>query len=137
MINQLPSQFIASLCIIFTEVQHVEVKIVQQRRKNTVPTPFFPLLKPSTPLSLKSNIYAPSTLLPPPLAHRRCSLSLNQLSGQQKARTGQPRTQHRGRTPGCSGLRARGPASRTTARARVHPGTSEAPGAGAAVGTAG
>lgn len=86
MINQLTSQFIASLCIIFTEVQHVEVKIAQQRRKNTVPSPFFLVLKPSTPPSLKSNIYAPCILPPPPLTHRRCSLRLNQLSGQQKAR---------------------------------------------------
>ena len=57
------------------------------REGRTAPPPrFFPLLKPCTPASLKSNFYAPSVLLPPAPLTRRYCLRMNQVSGQQKAR---------------------------------------------------
>ena len=92
------------------------------REGRTAPPPrFFPLLKPCTPASLKSNFYAPSVLLPPaPLTHRRYCLRVNQVSGQQKARRRDSQGHSIRERPGCSGLTgpsACGPAPRTTARA--------------------
>ena len=105
MINQLPSQFIASLSIIFMEVQHVEVKIVQQRRKNTVPTPFFHLLKPSTPPLPEIKHLCPFHLAASSPGSQTLLLELEPAERPAEgARTGQPRTQHRGRTLGCSGF---------------------------------
>lgn len=92
---------------------------MQQRRKNSAPAPrFFPLLKPCTPASLKSNFYAPSILLPPaPLTHRRCCLRVNQVSGQQKARRQDSQGHSIGEGPGL--LRAHG-AQRLRASAQDH-----------------
>ena len=87
------------------EVQHVEVKIVQQRRKNTVPTPFFHLLKPSTPPLPEIKHLCPFHLAASSPGSQTLLLELEPAERPAEgARTGQPRTQHRGRTLGCSGF---------------------------------
>lgn len=106
--------------------------------KNIPPPWFFPLLKPGTPASLKSNFYAPSILLPPPSPDSQ-TLLLGHEPGERPACLRDGQGHGIGKDPGL--LRAQGAQPGSAARARVRPGRPrlggrEAAGAGAAAGTA-
>lgn len=126
--HQLTSQFIASLCIICAEVQHEEANSAAEKEEQRPRTAILP-----PPQALHARLPEIKLLCSFHLA-ASCPLDSQTLllarePGERPAEstpTGQPRTQHRGRTRAAQGSRGPAPEGQRPgpqhARARVIPG---------------
>ena len=128
MMHQLTSQFIASLCIICAEVQHEEANSAAEKEEQRPRTAILPppqALPARLPeIKLLCSFYLAASC---PLDSQ--TLLLAREPGERPAEstpTGQPRTQHRGRTRAAQGSRGPAPEGQRPgpqhARARVIPG---------------